>query len=403
MNIIILKKYLLLLLIAVVLFAAFIYLEKYRVEYSYKLDDKKGLNQRSIHIMNSLRGDDAMKFSVYSNRNTAIAKKIKKFFRQFQRRNEHIQVEFIDPVTNPAKVKQNAITMQGEISLSYVDEKRLEHINITELSESVIINSVLRLKNMNDEWLIFAEGYGMRTIEDETARGLSQLLIHLKKMGVHIARMPLNPLVELPENVKVIVLPSPAEILDEKMVSWLQKQSNRGISLWWLNDIGNNDQTYLELALDIMFGSAVTIAEQGSTTLTTFPQHIITENFNQPIYLPEVRQVLASDAQALLKTPDNHILAVTKQLTSSRIVITGNSDFISNQYLNAAANRSFTTRIVDWLFYHDDRVNIPVQINKNTQLFLSTGQLLILSIFFLITLPVIFIIIAWKQWRIARV
>jgi len=402
MNTIILKKYLLLLLFAMVLFTVFIYLEKNNIEYSYKLDDKKGLNQRSIHIMDNLRGDNAVKFAVYSNRNTAIARKIKKFFKQFQRSNEHIQVEFIDPVANPAKAKQNAITMQGEISLSYVDEKRLERINITELSESAIINSVLRLQNMNDEWLIFAEGYGMRTIEDETARGLSQLLIHLKKMGVHIARMPLNPLVELPENVKVIVLPSPTKSLDEDMVIWLQKQSNQGISLWWLNDIGNSDQIHLELALDVMSGSEITIS-QDSATLRTFPQHIITENFNQPIYFPDAKQVLASDYQALLKTADNLTLAITKQLANSRIVITGDSDFISNQYLNAAANRSFTVRIVDWLFYHDDRVNIPVQINENTQLFLSTRQLLILSVFFLIMLPVIFIIIAWKQWRAARV
>jgi len=305
-------------------------------------------------------------------------------------------------VTNPAKVKQNAITMQGEISLSYVDKTRLERINITELSESAIINSVLRLQNMNDEWLIFAEGYGMRTIKDDTAGGLSQLLIHLKKMGVHIARMPLNPLVELPENVKVIVLPSPTEILDEEMVSWLQKQSNQGISLWWLNDLGNSDQIHLELALDVMSGDEATM-NHDSAALRIFPQHVITENFNQPIYFPDARQVLASDYQALLNTVDNQTLAITKQLTSSRIVITGDSDFISNQYLNAAANRSFTIRIVDWLFYHDDRINIPVQINEDTQLFLSTTQLLVLSIFFLIILPVIFIIIAWKQWRAARV
>ena len=385
-----------------VLFTAFIYLEKHNVKYSYKLDNKKGLNQRSIYIMNSLRGDDAVKFSVYSHSNTAISKKIKKFFKQFQRSNEHIQVEFIDPVTNPAKVKQNAITMQGEISLSYVDKTRLERINITELSESAIINSVLRLQNMNDEWLIFAEGYGMRTIKDDTAGGLSQLLIHLKKMGVHIARMPLNPLVELPENVKVIVLPSPTEILDEEMVSWLQKQSNQGISLWWLNDLGNSDQIHLELALDVMSGDEATM-NHDSAALRIFPQHVITKNFNQPIYFPDARQVLASDYQALLNTVDNQTLAITKQLTSSRIVITGDSDFISNQYLNAAANRSFTIRIVDWLFYHDDRINIPVQINEDTQLFLSTTQLLVLSIFFLIILPVIFIIIAWKQWRAARV
>ena len=58
-----------------------------------------------------------------------------------------------------------------------------------------------------------------------------------------------------------------------------------------------------------------------------------------------------------------------------------------------------TVRMVDWLLNNDDRVNLPVKINKNTQLILSQNQLILLSLLFLIILPLIFLIIAFVQWR----
>lgn len=398
MNTKVTKKYLVLFVSSLLLLVIFIYLEKNN--YSFKLNKSNDLSEDSIHIIENLNTDDAIKFEVYTNKDSVVAKKIIKFFMPFKQLNQQINIEFIDPTTHPSKVKAHAVTMQGEIVLSHVDETKLNKINITELSESAVINAIQRLHNDKDEWMIFAEGYGMKTIDDEISTGLSKLLIHLKKIGIHVARMPLNISVILPDNVKVIVMPAPTEILDEGIVAWLKNQAVQGISIWWLDDVASANQVNLELAFDVISGEKKLLNDKDySAIITDFPQHVILEHFNQPIYLAEAKEIDATDSEVLVQTPSKEPLAISKQLVNSRLVITGDADFISNQYIDVAANKGLTIRILDWLFYHDERINIPVTISHHTQLFLTKTQLVVMSIVFLIVLPLLLLFGAFKQWR----
>lgn len=407
MNKVLLKKYLLLAIVSVVLAFVFVYFEKNNRDYSWKVDKSKGLTENSIQLLKSLTNEKAVKFQVYTQKDSAVAKQVKQFFKPFKRVNNAIMLEFVDPIESPSKVKQNAITMQGEIVLTYLDEihdkEQISKINITELSETAVINAVLKLQNNKDEWIVFAEGYGMMSIDDETTTGLTGFLIHLKKTGFHVARMPLNVSLVLPENVKVIVLPKPTEILDVEIVNWLTKQMEQGISIWWLTDVDAQSQPQLELATDIIVGGKTLISKtEFADSLADYTDNPITKNFNQPIYIAEANQIIGQDYSDLINTESSTVIAVSKELQNNRVVITGDADFISNQYLNIAANKSFAMRIVDWLFYHDDRVNISVQINENTQLYLTQTQLIGLSLFFLIILPLIFLFMAWKQYRASR-
>lgn len=374
------------------------YFEKHA--HHFTLNNHHSLDQRSLQIVSSLKGQDAVKFQIFIDENSVIAQKIHQFFKPFVMHNDELLLEFVDPIVEPDKAQLNNITMQGEMVLSYLDDNRLERINITELSESAVVNAVLRLKNSNDEWLIFAEGYGMQKIDDESPQGMSELLIYLKKIGIKVARMPLNPLLQLPENVKVIVLPVPTKTIDEQMVEWLKVQHQRGISLWWINDVNAVDQTSMELAFDVINGEKAALYDDVYTdAMTVFPSHPITENFNQPIYIAQAREVLLDGSQTLWQSSIGVVLAASKEQGDQRFLITGDGDFVSNQYFKAAANRSFAERVVDWLFFHDDRVNLAVKVNDNTQLFLSRPQLLFLSVFLLILWPLFFIIMAWKQFR----
>lgn len=400
MNIRIIKTYLILFVLSLVIFMAFIYLESHSNEFSIKLNKNNSLSNRSTHIFESLTQDKSVVFEIYTNKNSIIARKIKKFFKPYQRINNTFALNFIDPTTNPSKVKLNAITMQGEIILKFANSNKLKQVYITELSESAVMNGIIRLLNDKDEWIVFAEGYGMRSVEQDAESGLLKLLITLKKSGLQIARMPLNVSLELPENVKLIVLPEPTELLDTQIVNWLLKQSQQGKSVWWLNDVSSNNQRNLELALDVMIAGKVNInSDEYAATISDFPLHDITENFNQPIFIAEAREIISENTQTVIETKSHSTIAISKQLENSRLLITGDADFISNAYLHVAANKSLTMRMFDWLLYHDDRINIPLQINQNTQLYLTQSQLLFLSIFFLLFVPLVYFIIAFKQWR----
>ena len=344
--------------------------------------------------------DKPLVFDIYTNPKSAIAKKISQFFIPYLRINNKLFINFIDPITHPSEVKSNGITLQGEMVLHYKDTDIGKKIHVTELSETSIVNAILSLLRNKDQWLVVGEGFGMSNIADDSGEGLSGLLIHLKKIGIQVARMPLNKDVVLPENVKAILLPSPTENLGIELVEWLNNQTENGIGLWWLNDVDLDAQTNMELAFDVMNLEKIPMQGENFTDyVSNFPQHAITKNFNQPIYIAEATGMISDGFVPLFLNDDNTAFALTKQLGNSRLVITGDTDFVRNQYLNMAANKSMAVRIVDWILYNDERVNIPLKVNQNTQILLSQNQLLFLSLLFLVMLPLLFVIIAFFQWR----
>ena len=397
MNLRILKLYSAVIALILLLSAVFIILEKQN--YNVVIDKKMGLSAKTLYVLNQIKEEKSVKFTVFSREDSVIGNKVKQFLLPYKKVNQSLVVAFVDPTQNPSQVKANSITMQGEIVLSYQDDSQLKKINITELSESAISNALLRLQNQSDQWIVFAERFGMRTIGDESATGLSQLLVHLKKSGFNIARMPLDNSIVLPENVKLLVLANPTEALNSQLTDYIVNLIESGVSILWLDDI-NSNQTNLELALGSFSGDELSISnEKDGNYLSQFPNHAITENFNQPVFIAEAKEIVLDAAQAFMTSDNNKTIAVAQELPKSRLIIVGDSDFVSNQYLAAAANKSMIERMVDWLLFHDNRINIPVQINQNTQLVLSQTQLIVLSAVFLLLIPLILLMKAILVWR----
>ena len=404
MNTQITKKYALLAVLTMVLSALFIYLEKNNRQFSAVLDDSHALNQQTIEILKTLKSEKAIQIDIYTDESSALADKIGGFFQRFQRVNPEIAYHFINPTENPDQARLNAVSMQGEIVLSLKNSENTKSVNITELSESAVINSILRLLNPSNQWIVFAEGFGMSKIDDETPSGLSNLLIYLKKTGLQVARMPLNPQVQLPEQVKLIIFPAPTDTLSDEMTSWILSQMNKGVSIWWLTDTFVENQDNMELAFDILSGEEILNDDKPfSGVVSEFGNHPITENFNQPVYLAGIREIQSDQWNNLLQTEKGKSLFLARQYDNSRAVISGDVDFISNQLINVAANKAMILRIIDWLTDNDKRLNLPITVNSDTQLYLTQTQLLILSVLLMIVIPLVFLSIAFKQWRKARV
>jgi len=130
-----------------------------------------------------------------------------------------------------------------------------------------------------------------------------------------------------------------------------------------------------------------------------YVSHAITKNFNQPLFMPDSIEIISDNSSSFIQSSKDKSLAVARDDQLNRLLVMGNVDFISNQYVNSAANKNMLMRVVDWLLYHDDRANIALKVNKHTQLWLSEAQWLAFSVFFLIIVPLLFLLIAFKQWR----
>lgn len=188
------------------------------------------------------------------------------------------------------------------------------------------------------------------------------------------------------------------------MTSWILSQMNKGVSIWWLTDTFVENQDNMELAFDILSGEEILNDDKPfSGVVSEFGNHPITENFNQPVYLAGIREILSDQWNNFVQTDKEKSLFLARQFDNSRAVISGDVDCISNQLINVAANKAMILRIIDWLTDNDNRLNLPITVNNNTQLYLTQTQLLVLSILLMIVIPLVFLSLAFKQWRKSRV
>ncbi len=88
------------------------------------------------------------------------------------------------------------------------------------------------------------------------------------------------------------------------------------------------------------------------------------------------------------------------EISSSRLVVLGDSDFINNEFL-IGANKELFLRCIDWLLSRDDIINIPQRMFNEVKLTIDGSLLKMIFTFIVIGLPLLIIItgifVAWKR------
>ena len=92
----------------------------------------------------------------------------------------------------------------------------------------------------------------------------------------------------------------------------------------------------------------------------------------------------------------------TTQNQSQRVVVVGDSDFLSDSYLGSGANLNLGLNIFNWLIGDDDFVSIEVKPSPDTKLELDEIQLLIIGFGFFLVLPLLLLITGFRIWYIRK-
>jgi ABC-type uncharacterized transport system involved in gliding motility auxiliary subunit len=93
------------------------------------------------------------------------------------------------------------------------------------------------------------------------------------------------------------------------------------------------------------------------------------------------------------------VLASTQTLTNSRLMVIGDSDFLSNAFVNSGGNLEMSFRLIDWLLQQDDRIDLPSIGLHHTQLHFSKNEILFFSAMMLLIVPLLLLIVGIYFWR----
>jgi ABC-type uncharacterized transport system involved in gliding motility auxiliary subunit len=375
----------------------------------------------------------------------------------YRRLSDRFSYEFIDPQANPVKAQQFGVRVIGEVYLEQGDgetqvRRYIQTLSPQQpLSERLISNAIARLGSDRTITVYLTQGHGERSVEPGQG-GLSEVLARLRDENYIVEPLQLTPEGQVPADGDVVIVPGPQQPFLEAEVEALQTfaQGNRGLLLL----LDPTAEPGLDPLLDdwgvTLDPNAIILDPEGQSVglgpavplVTRYGPHPITEQLNGMSYFPVAQpvgltEVPGVEATPILLTGDRAQVQVIDEAgqveldpeaeqqgtlavgiafsrpvrldppptapedgpAESRLVVIGNSAFITDGLVNQVLNGDVFLNSVAWLSNQEgDVLAIRPREMTNRRIVLSGLQQGILSIGSLVLVPLLAFAIALALW-----
>ncbi|HEX4872728.1 MAG TPA: GldG family protein [Nevskiaceae bacterium] len=383
---------------------------------------------------------------------------VESFLEQYRRFKADIQIEFIDPGAQPAKVKEYEISAAGEVVIEYQGRRE----KLRQLSEPVITGALQRLSFSGESFVVFVEGHGERSTSGRDAADYSAFAALLRDKGLKVQGLNLVQNPSIPDNTAVLVLASPRSALLPGEIELIDQYVKNGGNLLWLADpdhppglealaetLGIRWQNgyavfpeYQLLGLDhpgvyVALGYPPNPVTTGVDDLTLFPlvrslsvvpdrgwiaQPMLTSSpeawletaalDGSAVTLDEaagdvpgpltIGLTLTRDRPAATPAPAEGETAPAAPREQQRIALVGDADFLADSTLGQLANRQLGLNLVQWLAARDSQLNIDLPKAPDTSLFLPLWAQVALGLGFVLVLPLGLLGFGLTRWWLRR-
>ena len=427
--------------------------------YSYQFDltanKRHSLSDNSIELLNTL--DKAVTIHAYTN-DDVTKQAIQEIITRYQRVKSDFNLRLLNPDIDINQVQQDGVVMNNAFAFVIYYNDRMEHID--SLSEQAISNALLRLNRRDNQQVVFLSGHGERDINGTNNRAYTTLNQQLVEMGINLKTVNLLENA-LPENTQLLVIAAPSNKYLAGEIEQIKNYINNGGNLLWLLDPGELyglDKIASSLGLQLQDGviidnnpelrQTLNISHPGIIPVTEYFPHVITNTIRYNTLFPLTRGIspLTNEdtvnnwqAEALFNStgkswsetgglqeemvfdssagdvagPITIAVALHRKRTvhdneqsiqagSQRLVVIGDSDFLSDNYIGSGANLNLGLNIFNWLIGDDDFISVTVKPNADTKLVLDDTQLLIIGFGFFLIIPLVLLIIGFRIWYVRK-
>ncbi len=420
--------------------------QRYSYEADWTANQRNTLSKASIKLLQ--RMPEPVRITAFARESELLPtrRKIRELIERYQRRKPDIELRFIDPNTEPDRVRSEGITVDGELIVEYQD--RREHIQ--NLNEETLTNTLQRLLRSGEQKIVFISGHGERKPDGQANHDYGQFMKQLARKGIQATSLSLNDKPEIPADTSVVVIAGPQVDYLPGEVKILQDYLDQGGNLLWLHDPGSRyglDSLAESLGISFVPGTIVDpttqvlgIADPSFALVTGYGDHPIVRDFTYMTIYPRASGLKHFEknnwtAEVLLQTvarswsetsklegtiafdegsdapgPLTIGFALTRsnadaaenktevKESSQRVIILGDGDFISNAYLGNQGNQDLGYNLINWLSHDDNFIAIPSTTALDTELVLEERTWSLLGLVFLIVIPVMLLVAGIVIW-----
>lgn len=411
----------------------------YHAQIDLSRNARNSLSEASIALLATL--DQPVKITAYASERKELRSAIRALVARYQRHKPDIALEFVSPDTDPARVREANVQLDGELLIEY----RQAREKIQQHSEDKITLALARLARSGERWLVFVGGHGERSHERQANHDLSLWAGELAKRGVKSRSLTLAGEMQIPQNTAALVLTAARAKYLPGEVKKLEDYISRGGNLLWLADPGplNGLEALAErLGVEFQRGTIVDPVSQALTgasatfyVATEYGAHPSVQNFSLTTLFPETvalslqapkdwrtQELLSTGPNAWSETgaltakiqfdkgqdiagPLSFGVALSRSLEAGeqRVVVIGDGDFLSNAFLGNGGNLELGINLVNWLAGDDKLLNLPARTTPDLTLDLSQQAQMLIALFFLAVLPLLLVtsgvVIWWRRRR----
>ncbi len=368
-------------------------------------------------------------------------------FESYAQKSKRVTYTLIDPNRKPAVAKQYGIEQDGTIVL----ESGGGSVTVQTASEEEVTAAIVRVTRSAKKVVYFVEGHGEHDIDDQGDQGYAFVKQAMEKQGFSVKKLSLLSGSGIPTDASVTVVAGAKRPFADSEKSHMTRYLSEGGRLLVMVDpigLGGEESSGLEdflqkwgvqLKRDLIvdptsgFGGAVPIIGPGD-----YPKHDVTEKFALATFYPLARSVTFDTSKEafsftpLLKTGSRSWLTteIAAEMTidpnrdtpgpivfggvvsretandekndDMRLVVIGDSDFVTNNVVRSVGNGDLFQNIISWLAEEKDLIAIDAREAPKATLVLNAQQIKRIFYLSVLILPVTLLTTGLFIWRRRR-
>jgi ABC-type uncharacterized transport system involved in gliding motility auxiliary subunit len=391
--------------------------------HSLRLDLTRGkrhtLSQETVQLLQQL--GDPVKVVAFPQGGSS--KQLEDLLKEYRHESRQVSYRLVDPDRQPTIARDYSVTSYGAVVVEAMGGRE----QLFDVTESTLTNAIARLLAQEQSTVTFVLGHGEHDPDDTERSGaaLARDVLESRNFKVTSTVMALDDSALGASDVIIVGGPK-TEPLDQEVEALRNHLRNGGGVLLLVDpppsaswnafsesySLRREDSFLLdENPLGSLFG-----ADQSVPLVSEYGTHPITEGFNLATFFP-----LASPIVSLSDTSRAVALAMGSELTSAvgpdsvaqpaeegvelvlawalettppdstrksgRLVLAGDSDFMTNVFIGLSGNRDFFLNCVQWLATQEERISIRPRPSEGEPLILTGGAASSIFLVAVILLP----------------